>query len=72
MPCTFLCPIDHTRAGEVVGDPVAALTAAQGRLRDVVALPDASLWLLTNNTDGRGTPRADDDLLLRLELVPEP
>lgn len=61
-----------TRAGEVVGDPVAALTGAQGRLRDVVALPDASLWLLTNNTDGRGTPRADDDLLLRLELVPGP
>ncbi|WP_203579564.1 PQQ-dependent sugar dehydrogenase [Microbacterium hibisci] len=59
-----------TRAGEVVGDPVAALAGEQGRLRDVVALPDGSLWILTSNTDGRGAPRAEDDLLLRAELVP--
>jgi len=61
-----------TRSGEVVGEPVAALAGEYGRLRDAVALPDGSLWVLTNNTDGRGTPRGDDDLLLRVELVPEP
>jgi len=59
-----------TRAGDVVGDPVAAFAAEFGRLRDVVAVPDGSLWVLTNNTDGRGSPRPDDDLLLRVPLVP--
>lgn len=40
-----------------------------GRLRDVVALGDR-LWLLTNNTDGRGSPRSGDDRLIEVPLVP--
>ena len=59
-----------TRDGEAVGSAVAALEGAHGRLRDVIALPDASLWVLTGNTDGRGTPREGDDLLLRVPLTP--
>lgn len=59
-----------TRDGALVGEPVAALTGEQGRLRDVVALGDGSLWVLTNNTDGRGSPRPEDDLLLRVAVVP--
>lgn len=59
-----------TRGGAIVGEPVAAFTGEQGRLRDVVALDDGSLWMLTNNTDGRGSPRPEDDLLLRVALVP--
>jgi glucose/arabinose dehydrogenase len=40
-----------------------------GRLRAVV--PSGSgLWMLTNNTDGRGTPRAGDDKLIAVTLVP--
>jgi glucose/arabinose dehydrogenase len=35
-----------------------------GRLRDVVVAPDGRLYLLTNNTDGRGTPKTGDDRLL--------
>lgn len=35
-----------------------------GRLRDVVVAPDGSLWMLTNNTDGRGQPRANDDRIV--------
>jgi glucose/arabinose dehydrogenase len=52
------------------GEPVAALTGEQGRLRDVVAAPDGSLWVLTNNTDGRGQPRPEDDVLLRVPIAP--
>ena len=37
-----------------------------GRLRDVVAGPDGTIWVLTNNTDGRGQPREGDDRLLQL------
>lgn len=61
-----------TADGTVAGEPTAVLTGEQGRLRDAVAAPDGTLWVLTGNTDGRGSPRAEDDLLLRLSLVPAP
>ena len=41
-----------------------------GRIRDVAAGPDGSLWFLTNNTDGRGDPRDGDDRLLQVRLTP--
>lgn len=37
-----------------------------GRLRDVVVAPDGALWVLTNNTDGRGDLSAGDDRIIRL------
>ncbi|WP_200949622.1 PQQ-dependent sugar dehydrogenase [Leifsonia sp. Root227] len=40
-----------------------------GRLRDAVAHGD-TLWLLTNNTDGRGDPRSGDDKLIQVALTP--
>lgn len=61
-----------TSDGAVVGEPVAAFAGEFGRLRDVVALPDRSLWVLTNNTDGRGDPGPQDDLLLRVPVTPSP
>lgn len=41
-----------------------------GRLRDVVGRGSDTLWMLTNNTDGRGDPRAGDDRILSVQLVP--
>lgn len=57
-----------TAGGAVASDPVAMLVGEQGRLRDVVAAPDGGLWVLTNNTDGRGSPGPDDDRLLGIPL----
>lgn len=37
-----------------------------GRLRQVTQAPDGSLWILTNNRDGRGTPRTGDDRVIRI------
>ncbi len=50
------------------GRPIALLAERFGRLRDVVVAPDGSLWVLTNNTDGRGSPREGDDRIVRLTL----
>lgn len=42
------------------------LDGTYGRIRDVVSGPDGYLYILTNNRDGRGSPTAADDRLLRL------
>lgn len=39
-----------------------------GRLRDVVEGPDGAIYILTSNRDGRGSPIADDDRLLRVSV----
>ncbi|KAA9085231.1 PQQ-dependent sugar dehydrogenase [Microbacterium radiodurans] len=54
--------------GAVVGEPEALWAGEFGRIRDAVVAGD-DLWLLTNNTDGRGSPSSDDDRLLRVPLA---
>nr|WP_207782481.1 PQQ-dependent sugar dehydrogenase [Phytoactinopolyspora limicola] len=51
--------------GGDAGEPQAFLED-YGRLRDAVTAPDGTLWVLTNNTDGRGDPRDGDDRILRV------
>lgn len=47
------------------GTPVARLQGSYGRLRTVARAPDGALWTTTSNRDGRGTPTADDDRVIR-------
>lgn len=37
-----------------------------GRIRNVAEGPDGTLYLMTNNRDGRGDPQAQDDQLIAL------
>ena len=58
----------------VLGGPDSRQVAEQerlfegqfGRLRDVVQGPDGFLYFTTSNRDGRGSPAADDDRILRI------
>ncbi|MFB4274276.1 PQQ-dependent sugar dehydrogenase [Nonomuraea sp. MTCD27] len=48
------------------GTPVAELQSTYGRLRSVALGPDGWLWVGTSNRDGRGTPVAQDDRIIRV------
>ena len=45
------------------------LQGLYGRLRDVVSGPDGALYVSTSNRDGRNTPVAEDDRVLRIVAV---
>jgi glucose/arabinose dehydrogenase len=49
-------------------EAVSWFEGTYGRLRDAVPGPNGTLWVLTNNTDGRGSPRQGDDRLLQIQL----
>lgn len=59
-------PLDGTKA---LAGPEAFLGGQYGRLRTVLAAGGGKLWLLTNNTDSRGTPRPGDDRVLELDVT---
>lgn len=43
------------------------LVKTYGRIRTVVVGPDGFIYITTSNTDGRGTKKADDDKVIRLD-----
>lgn len=42
------------------------ILAGVGRVRDVAQAPDGAVYVITSNTDGKGFPADNDDLLLRI------
>ncbi|WP_231626885.1 PQQ-dependent sugar dehydrogenase [Streptomyces apocyni] len=58
-------PLDGT---EPVAKPQAFLADEYGRLRTVVSAGDGKLWVVTNETDSRGTPEEGDDRILLVEI----
>lgn len=58
-------PLDGISASAA---PQAFLTGTYGRLRTVAAAGDGRLWLVTSETDGRGTPEKGDDRVLELQV----
>jgi glucose/arabinose dehydrogenase len=56
------------RADGSIGKPQDFFVGGYGRLRTVVVAPNGDLWVSTSNRDGRGTPAAADDRILRVTL----
>ncbi|GGW46423.1 hypothetical protein GCM10010381_34460 [Streptomyces xantholiticus] len=53
---------------EPSADSQPFLEEEYGRLRTVVSAGGDKLWLVTSETDGRGTPGSGDDMILQLEV----
>ncbi|WP_079166189.1 PQQ-dependent sugar dehydrogenase [Streptomyces oceani] len=56
------------RGTEPAAKPQDFLQGKYGRLRTVVSAGDDSLWLVTSETDSRGTPKKGDDRVLELTV----
>ncbi|WP_423921920.1 PQQ-dependent sugar dehydrogenase [Frigoribacterium sp. 2-23] len=73
----FMAGLGGKRLFEIQVPPNAEATPTElftggsslGRIRDVLPGPDGTLWIVTNNTDGRGTPGAGDDRIVSVPLT---
>jgi len=67
---THLLRLVVDAAGRRVTRQERLLDGTFGRLRDVVVGPDGYIYISTNNRDGRGSPAAADDRIIRLSPAP--
>ncbi|MFI1394772.1 PQQ-dependent sugar dehydrogenase [Streptomyces sp. NPDC020681] len=51
-----------------LAEPQSFLADKHGRLRTVLSAGGSKLWLVTSETDNRGTPESGDDKILELEV----
>ena len=58
-------PLNGTEAS---ADPQPFLKGEYGRLRTVVSAGGDKLWLVTSNSDGRGSPKDGDDRILEIQV----
>ena len=63
---TQLLKVELTANGEEVKDEEILFRDEYRRIRNIVEGPDGSLYLMTNNRDGRGIATETDDLIIRL------
>jgi glucose/arabinose dehydrogenase len=63
---TRLYRFDLGSDGKPIGTGEELFVGTYGRLRHVEQAPDGSLWVFTTNRDGRGSPIADDDRIIRI------
>lgn len=56
----------EARVNETPVKLIKHFTGKYGRLRSVTLGPDGDLYLTTSNLDGRGSPVADDDRIIRI------
>ncbi|MFI5627943.1 PQQ-dependent sugar dehydrogenase [Streptomyces sp. NPDC051664] len=61
-------PLSENPDKEPLAPPQSFLKGQYGRLRTVLAAGGNRLWLVTSNTDTRGTPEPGDDRALVLEV----
>jgi glucose/arabinose dehydrogenase len=61
-------PLSGETDGEPLAAPQAFLEGKYGRLRTVLAAGGDKLWLVTSNTDGRGSAKSGDDRILLLKV----
>jgi glucose/arabinose dehydrogenase len=55
------------RSYDLTSQSVSIIHESSGRMRDVF-IENSQLYTITNNRDGRGNPRENDDKLLRIDL----
>lgn len=61
-------PLSGRPDEEPLASPQSFLEGKYGRLRTVLAAGADTVWLVTSNTDGRGTPKPGDDRILLLKV----